>query len=167
MLKKIINEKWLQAQAVVGFFPANSVDYDDINIYTDEQRTKVQLQLHGIRQQMVKQGASNLCLSDYLQPESNGIADYIGAFIVTTGIGIEDKLAEFEADHDDYNSIMLKAMADRLAEAFAERMHERVRKEFWAYAADEALSNDELIKEAYQGIRPAPGYPHWRTAAAG
>ena len=159
MLQKIIDEKWLQAQAVVGFFPANSVDHDDINIYTDEQRTEVQLQLHGIRQQMVKQGAPNLCLSDYLQPQSSGVADYIGAFIVTTGIGIEEKLAEFEADHDDYNSIMLKAMADRLAEAFAELMHKKVRRELWAYAAEEELTNDQLIAEKYQGIRPAPGYP--------
>jgi 5-methyltetrahydrofolate--homocysteine methyltransferase len=159
MLKKIIDEKWLQAQAVVGFFPANSIDYDDINVYTDEQRNEVQLRLHGIRQQMVKKGAPNLCLSDYLQPEDSDTADYIGAFIVTTGIGIEEKIAEFEADHDDYNSIMLKAMADRLAEAFAELMHKRTRREFWGYAADEDLSNEELIKEAYQGIRPAPGYP--------
>jgi len=159
MLKKIIDEKWLQAQAVVGFFPANSVDHDDINIYTNESRNEVQLRLHGIRQQMVKKGAPNLCLSDYLLPESSGIKDYIGAFIVTTGIGIEEKLAEFEADHDDYNSIMLKAMADRLAEAFAELMHQRTRRELWAYAADEELDNNALIKEVYQGIRPAPGYP--------
>jgi 5-methyltetrahydrofolate--homocysteine methyltransferase len=159
MLKKIIDEKWIQAQAVVGFFPANSVDYDDINIYTDDQRNNVQLRLHSIRQQMVKKGAPNLCLSDYLQPEDSGIADYIGAFIVTTGIGIEEKIKEFEANHDDYNSIMLKAMADRLAEAFAELMHQRTRREFWGYAADENLTNEELIKEEYQGIRPAPGYP--------
>jgi len=159
MLKKIIDEKWIQAQAVVGFFPANSVDYDDINIYTDDQRNNVQLRLHGIRQQMVKKGAPNLCLSDYLQPEDSGIADYIGAFIVTTGIGIEEKIKEFEANHDDYNSIMLKALADRLAEAFAELMHQRTRREFWGYAADENLANEELIKEEYQGIRPAPGYP--------
>jgi len=159
MLKKIIDEKWLQAQAVVGFFPANSIDYDDINIYTDEQRNEVQLRLHGIRQQMVKKGAPNLCLSDYLQPEDSGTADYIGAFIVTTGIGIEEKIAEFEATHDDYNAIMLKALADRLAEAFAELMHQRTRRELWAYAADEDLTNEELIKEEYQGIRPAPGYP--------
>ena len=159
MLKKIIDEKWLQAQAVVGFFPANSIDYDDVNVYTDEQRNEVQLRLHGIRQQMVKKDAPNLCLSDYVQPEDSGIEDYIGAFIVTTGIGIEDKIAEFEANHDDYNSIMLKAMADRLAEAFAELMHKRARREFWGYAADEDLTNEELIKEEYQGIRPAPGYP--------
>ncbi len=159
MLKKIIDEKWLQAQAVVGFFPANSTGFDDINVYTDEQRKEVQLRLHGIRQQMVKKGAPNLCLSDYVQPEDSGTADYIGAFIVTTGIGIEEKIAEFEADHDDYNSIMLKAMADRLAEAFAELMHKRTRREFWGYAADEDLTNNELIKEEYQGIRPAPGYP--------
>lgn len=159
MLKRIVDEKWLQAQAVVGFFPASSTDYDDINIYTDEQRNHIQLQLHGIRQQMFKKGDSNLCLSDYLQPEESGVADYIGAFIVTTGIGIEEKIAEFEAQHDDYNSIMLKAVADRLAEAFAELMHKKVRRELWAYAADESLTNEELIAERYQGIRPAPGYP--------
>ncbi len=159
MLKKIIDEKWLQAQAVIGLFPANSVDYDDINIYTDEQRNEVQLRLHGIRQQMIKKGAPNLCLSDFLQPEGSGVADYIGAFIVTTGIGIEERLAKFEAIHDDYSAIMLKAMADRLAEAFAELMHKRIRCEFWAYAADENLTNEDLIAEKYQGIRPAPGYP--------
>ena len=159
MLKKIIDEKWLQAQAVVGLFPANSIGFDDINIYTDDQRKEVLLQLHGIRQQMVKKDAPNLCLSDYLQPEDSAVADYIGAFIVTTGIGIEEKIAEFEAQHDDYNSIMLKAIADRLAEAFAELMHKKVRRELWAYAPDESLSNEELIAEAYQGIRPAPGYP--------
>ncbi|MFW2438771.1 MAG: methionine synthase [Arenicellales bacterium] len=159
MLKKIIDEKWLQAQAVVGFFPANSVGYDDINVYIDDQRSEVQLKLHNIRQQMVKKDAPNLCLSDYLQPESSHVADYIGAFIVTTGLGIEEKLAEFEADHDDYSSILLKAMADRLAEAFTELMHQRTRRELWGYAADEKLSNEELIREDYQGIRPAPGYP--------
>ncbi len=159
MLKNIIEEKWLQAQAVLGIFPANSVDYDDIHVYTDDTRENIQLRLHNIRQQMVKKGAPNLCLSDYLMPENSKVPDYIGAFIVTTGLGIEEKLAEFEADHDDYNSIMLKAMADRLAEAFAELMHQRTRKEFWGYAADEDMSNEQLIKEDYQGIRPAPGYP--------
>ncbi len=159
MLKKVIDEKWLQAQAVVGFFPANSVDHDDINVYTDENRDTVKLRLHGIRQQMVKKDAPNLCLSDYLQPEGSGVADYIGAFIVTTGIGIEERVAAFEADHDDYSSIMLKALADRLAEAFAELVHQRSRREFWGYAADENLTNEQLIKEEYQGIRPAPGYP--------
>jgi 5-methyltetrahydrofolate--homocysteine methyltransferase len=103
--------------------------------------------------------APNLCLADYIAPKDTGIADYLGAFAVTAGIGIEKKLAEFEADHDDYHSILLKALADRLAEAFAERMHERVRKEFWGYAQGENLSNEELIKEEYRGIRPAPGYP--------
>ncbi len=159
MLKKIIDGKWLQAQAVVGFFPANSVDHDDIKIYTGDQRNDVLLKLHGIRQQMVKKDAPNLCLSDYLQPEGSGVADYIGAFIVTTGLGIEEKLADFDADHDDYSSIMLKALADRLAEAFTELMHQRTRCELWGYAPDEQLDNNELIKEEYQGIRPAPGYP--------
>jgi 5-methyltetrahydrofolate--homocysteine methyltransferase len=113
-----------------------------------------------LRQQMIKRReAPNLCLADYIAPQDTGIADYLGAFAVTAGIGIEKKLAEFEADHDDYHSILLKALADRLAEAFAERMHERVRKEFWGYAQGENLSNEELIKEEYRGIRPAPGYP--------
>jgi 5-methyltetrahydrofolate--homocysteine methyltransferase len=159
MLKKIIDGKWLQAEAVIGFFPAASIDHDDINIYTDDSRKETLLRLHGIRQQMVKRDAPNLCLTDFVYPEDSGVEDYIGAFIVTTGIGIENKLAEFEAVHDDYDAIMLKALADRLAEAFAERMHERVRRELWGYAADENLSNEELIAEEYQGIRPAPGYP--------
>ena len=160
MLDRIIDEKWLTAHAVIGLFPANSTGYDDVDIYTDESRSKLRTRLHFIRQQMArKNNDANLCLADYVAPDDSHVADYIGAFAVTTGIGIERKLAEFEADHDDYSAIMLKALADRLAEAFAERMHELVRKEFWGYAADESLDNDELIKEAYQGIRPAPGYP--------
>ena len=160
MLQKIIQEKWLTARAVIGFYPANTIDTDDTELYTDDTRSEVQAVLHHLRQQMNKRrGAPNLCLADYIAPKGSGVADYIGAFAVTTGIGIETKLAEFEADHDDYSSILLKALADRLAEAFAERMHERVRKEFWGYATAENLTNKELIKEAYRGIRPAPGYP--------
>jgi 5-methyltetrahydrofolate--homocysteine methyltransferase len=160
MLQKIIQEKWLTARAVIGFYPANTIDTDDTELYTDDTRSEVQAVLHHLRQQMNKRrGAPNLCLADYIAPKGSGVADYIGAFAVTTGIGIETKLAEFETDHDDYSSILLKALADRLAEAFAERMHERVRKEFWGYAAAENLTNKELIKEAYRGIRPAPGYP--------
>jgi len=159
MLDKIISEKWLGARAVIGLFPANAVE-DDIEIYTDNTRSKVKTVLHNLRQQQEKPpGKPNLCLTDFIAPKSTGLADYIGGFAVTAGIGIDTKIAEFEADHDDYNSIMLKALADRLAEAFAERMHLRVRKEFWAYAADESLSNSELIKESYKGIRPAAGYP--------
>jgi len=158
MLKQIVDEKWLSARAVIGFFPANMVEDDDIEVYADDSRTEVQTVLHHIRQQMAKpKGKHNMCLADFVAPK--GQADYIGGFAVTAGIGIDAKVAEFEADHDDYNSIMLKALADRLAEAFAERMHQRVRTEFWAYAKGEQLDNDALIKESYNGIRPAPGYP--------
>jgi 5-methyltetrahydrofolate--homocysteine methyltransferase len=160
MLKRIVGEHWLQARAVIGLFPASTVNDDDIELYTDDSRTEVRTVLHTLRQQMAKRNeAHNLALADYVAPKDSGVADYVGAFAVTAGIGIEDKIAEFEADHDDYNSILLKALADRLAEAFAERMHERVRKEFWGYAAAENLGNEELIREEYRGIRPAPGYP--------
>lgn len=159
MLKKIVEEKWLSARAVIGFFPANSVG-DDIELYTDDERTEVRTVLHHLRQQMAKPAdRPNSCISDFVAPKDSTKADYVGAFAVTAGIGIDEHVKRFEDDHDDYNSILLKALADRLAEAFAEHMHERVRKEFWAYANDEALSNDELISEGYQGIRPAPGYP--------
>ena len=160
MLKKIITEKWLQARAVIGIFPANSINDDDVELYTDDDRSEVRTVFHFLRQQMNRRReAANFCLGDYIAPKDSGVEDYIGAFAVTTGIGIEDKIEEFEADHDDYNSILLKALADRLAEAFAERMHERVRKEFWGFAPAENLSNAEMIKEEYRGIRPAPGYP--------
>ena len=158
MLKQIVDEKWLSARAVIGFFPANNINDDDIEVYASDERKEVQTVLHHIRQQMAKpKGKHNMCLADFVAPK--GQPDYIGGFAVTAGIGIDAKVAEFEADHDDYNSIMLKALADRLAEAFAECMHKRVRTEFWAYAKDEKLDNDALIKENYQGIRPAPGYP--------
>jgi 5-methyltetrahydrofolate--homocysteine methyltransferase len=160
MLDQIINEKWLEARAVIGLFPASSVNDDDIEIYTDDTRVEVLTVQRTIRQQLKKSDAAdNIALSDFIAPKESGIQDYIGGFVVTTGLGIDEQIARFEADHDDYNSIMLKAIADRLAEAFAERMHERVRKEFWGYAANEKLDNDSLIKEKYQGIRPAPGYP--------
>ena len=159
LLKQIIDEKWLQARAVIGFFPANSVG-DDIEVYTDDERTEVKTVLHHLRQQMAKPSdRPNSCIADFVAPKASGKKDYVGAFAVTAGIGIDEHVKRFEDDHDDYNSILLKALADRLAEAFAERMHERVRKEFWAYAEDEKLSNNELIKENYHGIRPAPGYP--------
>jgi len=159
MLDKIITEKWLQARAVIGFFPANSVNDDDIEIYNDDNRSEVKTVLHHIRQQISKiKGKANLCLADFIAPKGNS-NDYIGGFAVTAGIGIDEHIARFEKDHDDYNSILLKALADRLAEAFAERMHLRVRKEFWGYAPNENWTNEELIKETYQGIRPAPGYP--------
>jgi 5-methyltetrahydrofolate--homocysteine methyltransferase len=160
MLDKLVAEKWLKARAVIGFFPANSIADDDIQVFSDETRHTVQLRLHNLRQQKSKpQDQAQLCLSDFIAPASTGRADYIGAFAVTAGIGIESHVARFEAQHDDYSSIMLKALADRLAEALAERLHERVRREFWAYAPQEHLDNTGLIREDYQGIRPAPGYP--------
>ncbi|WP_027147073.1 methionine synthase [Methylobacter marinus] len=159
MLKKIITEEWLSARAVIGFFPANS-DGDDVIVYTDDSRRQILETLHHLRQQNMKApGRPNFCLSDFIAPVDSGKADYIGAFAVTTGIGIEEKLRQFEQDHDDYSAIMLKALADRLAEAFAEYMHQAVRKDYWGYAKDEAYANEQLISEAYQGIRPAPGYP--------
>ncbi len=159
LLQRMVSERLLTARAVFGFFAANSIG-DDIEIYTDETRSTPRTTLHTLRQQMVKPpGRPNLALADFVAPKSSGVADYIGAFAVTTGIGLEVLTAEFERQHDDYNSILAKALADRLAEALTERLHERVRKEFWGYAADEALDNRELIQEKYQGIRPAPGYP--------
>ncbi len=156
LLKKIIAEKWISAKAVIGIFPANS---DNEGIEVRDQKGHLLTTFNQLRQQTKKNGQPNICLSDFVAPKDSGIQDYMGAFAVTAGIGIEKWIEKFEKDHDDYHSIMLKALADRLAEAFAERMHERVRKEFWGYAANEQLSNDELIHEKYQGIRPAPGYP--------
>jgi len=159
MLKKIVDEQWLEARGVIGLFPANAVG-DDIEIYTDEMRNEVAHTLHNLRQQDQKRGDKpNYCLSDFIAPKDSGKADYMGGFAVTTGHKIEQKIAEFEKEHDDYQSIMLKVLADRLAEAFAEHMHERVRKEFWAYQSEESLDNEDLIKEKFRGIRPAPGYP--------
>jgi 5-methyltetrahydrofolate--homocysteine methyltransferase len=159
MLKKIVSENWLEARTVVGLFPANSVG-DDIEIYADESRTKVIHKQITLRQQTKKTaGQPNLALADFIAPKESGIKDYIGGFVVTTGIGLEKHVQRFEADHDDYNSILIKALADRLAEALAEYMHLEVRRKHWGYAADETLSNEELIKETYRGIRPAPGYP--------
>ena len=159
MLQQIISEEWLSARAVVGFFPANS-EGDDVIVYSDETRLQRLKTLHHLRQQNIKApGRPNYCLSDFVAPKDSGIADYIGAFAVTTGIGIEQKLQQFADDHDDYSAIMLKALADRLAEAFAEYLHQVVRKDYWGYAEDEALDSGQLINEAYKGIRPAPGYP--------
>jgi len=160
MLKKIIDEKWLTANAVFGLFPANTVDSDDIEIYADETRKKVAMTWHNLRQQTRKpEDIPNYCLADFIAPKESKLKDYIGAFAVTAGLGIDARVAEFEKHHDDYNAILLKSLADRLAEAFAEHLHLRVRREFWGYAADEALDNDALIAESYRGIRPAPGYP--------
>jgi 5-methyltetrahydrofolate--homocysteine methyltransferase len=160
MLKQIIRERWLTAKGVVALFPANSVDDDDVEVYADESRSKVIARLHFLRQQKGKPaGQSHDCLADYVAPKSSGRRDYVGAFAVTAGLGIEAHLERFHKAHDDYSSITLKALADRLAEAFAERLHERVRREIWGYAPDERFTNDDLIKESYRGIRPAPGYP--------
>ena len=161
MLKKIVESKWLTANAVFGIFPANSVNEgDDIEIYADEKRTRALMTWHNLRQQNVKPaGRPNSCLGDFIAPKGAGIKDYIGAFAVTTGIGIEKRVKAFEDQHDDYNAIMLKALADRLAEAFTELLHQRVRREFWGYAKDEKLDNAALVAEKYRGIRPAPGYP--------
>jgi 5-methyltetrahydrofolate--homocysteine methyltransferase len=159
MLKRIIDEKWLEARAVIGLFPANSVG-DDIEIYADESRGKVAMTYHTLRQQAEKSpGKPNLALADFVAPKESGVKDYLGGFAVTAGIGIDAHVAAFERNHDDYSAIMLKALADRLAEAFAELMHQRVRREFWGYAQDEALSNEDMIAEKYRGIRPAQGYP--------
>lgn len=159
MLDTLIAEKWLTAKAVVGLFPANSVG-DDIEIYSNESRNEVIYVQHTLRQQTKKaEGQSNIALSDFVAPKKSGVTDHIGGFVVTAGVGLDEHVSRFEADHDDYNSILLKALADRLAEAFAEKMHEIVRKDLWGYAVEEVLSNDDLIKEKYRGIRPAPGYP--------
>ena len=157
MLDKIIEENSLQAKGVIGLFPANRVN-DDVEIYTDESRNQIQGVAHHLRQQTLKDKFANYCLADFVAEKSSGINDYVGAFAVTGGIG-EDELADsYIQTGDDYNGIMVKAVADRLAEAFAEYLHEQVRKHYWGYASDESLSNDELIREKYQGIRPAPGY---------
>jgi len=159
MLKQIVDEKWLEARAVCGFWPANSVG-DSIEVYTDESRTTVLHTFYHLRQQNEKPtGNPNQCLADFVAPRASGIADYLGAFAVTAGIGCEARATAFEAQHDDYNAIMIKSLADRLAEAFAECLHAKTRREFWGYAADETLSAEDMVAEKYQGIRPAPGYP--------
>ncbi|MFQ6332209.1 methionine synthase [Methylophilus sp. 3sh_L] len=162
MLKRIIDGRWLSANGVIALLPANQVNTDDIEIYTDDTRSQVALTWYGMRQQTQKPvidgvARPNQCIADFIAPK--GTDDYIGLFAVTAGLGMEKRLADYEKNHDDYNAIMFKSLADRLAEAFAEYMHERVRKDLWGYAADEDLSNEALIKEQYKGIRPAPGYP--------
>jgi 5-methyltetrahydrofolate--homocysteine methyltransferase len=160
MLKSMIAENWVEARAVFGLFPANTVGDDDIEIYADEARDRPIATWHNLRQQMKKpQGRANLCLADFVAPRSSGVADYIGAFVVTAGIGEDERAKAFEAAHDDYSAILFKALCDRLAESFAEHLHQRVRREFWGYAPDERLANEDLVAEKYQGIRPAPGYP--------
>lgn len=159
LLEQIIREKWLQPKGIIGLFPANSIG-DDIEIYNPENTNEIIHIQRTLRQQTKKaQGQPNIALADFVAPKESGLHDYIGGFAVTSGLGMERYIQEFEANHDDYNSIMLKALADRFAEAFAEYLHEEVRKNYWGYAVDEHLNNEELIKESYQGIRPAPGYP--------
>ncbi len=159
LLDEIIPKNFLKANGVVGLFPANSVD-DDIEIYSDEKRKNILTALHTLREQKLKSDSQpNFALSDFIAPKGSKAEDYIGMFAVTTGLGIETLVEKYEKDHDDYNSILIKALADRLAEAFAEYLHEKVRKEYWGYAENENLSNEERIKERYSGIRPAPGYP--------
>ncbi len=160
MLRQIINERWLSARAVIGLFPAGRVNGDDVAIYSDESRTAISATFRFLRQQMVKpEDRANYCLADLVAPADGPVPDYLGAFAVTAGIGIDEHVARFEAAQDDYNAILLKALADRLAEALAERLHLRVRREFWGHAAAESLSVEDLIDEKYHGIRPAPGYP--------
>ena len=160
LLDRIIAEKWLKARAVIGLFPANALPNDDIEVYVDESRKEVLKEFHFLRQQRAKPpGRPNRSLADFVAPKEAGLEDYIGFFAVTAGLGADEVSQRFRDEHDDYNAIMVQALADRLSEAFAELMHERVRKEFWGYAADENLSNEALMKEEYHGIRPAPGYP--------
>jgi 5-methyltetrahydrofolate--homocysteine methyltransferase len=160
LLERIVKENLFTARGAVGIYPASAIDGDDIEVYTDPARHGVRAVLRTLRQQNEKPpGRPNLALSDFIAPKTTGLPDWIGAFAVTTGHGLEPLVRHFESQHDDYNSIMAKALADRLAEAFAERLHERVRRELWGYARDETLGNDELIAEKYRGIRPAPGYP--------
>ena len=158
MLEKIISEKWLTANAVFGIYPSNALE-DDLLVYGDKSRSEIIARFTNLRNQTRKENLPNLCLSDFVAPLESGLTDYLGAFAVTAGIGIEEKIKEFEADHDDYSSIMLKSLADRLAEAFTELVHVEMRKNYWAYAPNEALSNDDLFLEKYSGIRPAHGYP--------
>jgi len=162
MLEMIVSQKLYTANGVVGFYPANS-NGDDIELYTDENRTGVVSVLHGLRQQAVREsdGATTLCYGDFIAPKSAEKIDYVGLFAVTSGFGLEDLVEKYKKDHDDYSVIMAKALADRLAEAFAEHLHEVVRKELWGYAPEEKLGNSDMFRAApkYQGIRPAPGYP--------
>ncbi|MGL4242351.1 MAG: vitamin B12 dependent-methionine synthase activation domain-containing protein, partial [Beijerinckiaceae bacterium] len=159
MLKRIVDERWFQAKAVIGFWPANAVG-DDIHLYTGESRQETLAVFHTLRQQLSKRdGRANTAMSDFVAPKSSGVADYVGGFVVTAGIGEDEIARKFEGRNDDYSSIMAKALADRLAEAFAEFMHMKVRREYWGYAKDEAISTEALIMEEYRGIRPAPGYP--------
>jgi 5-methyltetrahydrofolate--homocysteine methyltransferase len=160
MLDRLTEERWLRARGVVGLFPANRVHGEDIEVYADESRSAVRMTLHHLRQQGEhRRGLPNRSLADFVAPKETGIPDYVGGFAVTAGHGVQERIMAFKAELDDYSAILLESLADRLAEAFAERLHERVRKELWGYAPEESLDNVGLIKEQYDGIRPAPGYP--------
>ena len=159
MLDRIISEKWLTANGVFGIYPAASSG-DDILVYEDESRSKLRCTFTNLRNQDLKEeGIPNLCLADFVAPAESGLKDYLGAFAVTAGLGVDEKVREFEADHDDYSAIMIKALADRLSEAFTELVHEQIRKDYWGYAPGEDLSKKDLFREKYSGIRPAHGYP--------
>jgi len=159
LLEQIVRERRFRPRGVIGLFPANARE-DDIEVYADGDRATVRAVLHHLRQQAEKPpGRPNMCLADFIAPQETQLRDWIGAFVVTTGPEVDEMAAELERQHDDYNAILVKALGDRLAEAFAERLHERVRREYWGYARDESLGNDDLIREKYTGIRPAPGYP--------
>jgi 5-methyltetrahydrofolate--homocysteine methyltransferase len=159
MLAQIVRGNWIRTHGVLALYPAAQVAGEDIEVYRDATRRERLMTWHNLRQQNQKPtGRANLCLADFVAPRDSGVSDWVGAFAVCAG-GIEQRVADYEARHDDYNAIMLKVLADRLAEAFAERLHERVRREFWGYAPDERLNNEQLVREGYRGIRPAPGYP--------
>jgi len=158
MLKNIVSEKWFEAKGIIGIYKANQVNDDDVELVDENDKTIATLLT--LRQQAHKSGSvPNIALADFIAPKSAGISDYVGLFCVSTGFGVEEKSKDYENAQDDYNSIMVKALGDRLAEAFAEYLHEKVRKEIWGYSVSEQLTNDDLIKESYEGIRPAPGYP--------
>ena len=159
MLDEIVKNKKLKASGVFGFYACNSIG-DDIELYSNDEAKNIKETLNTLRQQSEKAvGIPHIAMSDFIAPKDSGKIDYIGLFAVTAGIGLDELVAEYEKNHDDYNSIMAKAIADRLAEAFAEKLHELVRKEYWAYDVNESLNKEELINESYRGIRPAPGYP--------
>ena len=160
MLDEIVNHRLLHAHGVIGLFPANTVGCDDIEIYTNDSRTAVRTVLHTLRQQSAKrEGIHNMALADYIAPKESGRKDYIGCFVVTAGDGVDELVAKYEREHDDYNSILVKALADRLAEAMAEYIHHEARKTYWGYNPDENLTLEQVLREKYPGIRPAPGYP--------
>lgn len=159
MLRKIIDNKWLEARGVIGFYPANTVHYDDIELYTDESKSQAACKLFTLRQQLDRDQDSFVSMADFIAPQESGITDYIGMFAVSAGFRQEEQVARFEQEDDQYSALMIKTLSDRLAEAFAEQLHEQVRTTYWGYSRDERLTPQELLNVKYQGIRPAPGYP--------